>query len=206
MRGHFLQIFLICAVSFGLVSCQSESAPPSPTPVAVQGAPIDSAPAQPVGPGGVRQAPTDPEERAALAVDVPAPTGREGYFSLGFTKLSDFEYNTDELGRLESGSKVPSEISSLDGKKVAVSGFMVPIEFQEDKVSAFILVRNQLLCCYGEEPKLNEWMLVEISPPVEMITEVPVTLFGDFEVGPDMEEDMVVSLYRLKADVMEKAG
>jgi hypothetical protein len=87
---------------------------------------------------------------------------------------------------------------------VAVSGFAMPIEFKGDKVRSLILVRNQLLCCFGEEPKLNEWMFVNIDPPVEAVMDVPVTLFGTLYASPDREENQVVSLYRMQADGMEK--
>lgn len=62
---------------------------------------------------------------------------------------------------------------------------------------------NQLLCCYGEEPQLNEWVLVSVDPPVDPVTDVPVTFFGDFEASPDMEEEQVISLYRMNATGME---
>ncbi len=64
-------------------------------------------------------------------------------------------------------------------------------------------MRNQLLCCFGEEPKLNEWILVSADPPVEAKLDVPVTFFGKFEAAPDIEEGQVISLYRLSATAME---
>ena len=137
-----------------------------------------------------------------MAVDVPAPSGREGYVSMSFSQLSDFPYGTDEDGKLLPGSKLPEHIRELNGQEVAVSGYVVPIEFREEKVSGLILVRNQLLCRYGEEPKLNEWVLVEVDPPVDMVTDVPVTFFGEFEASPDEEEGMVISLYRMRASEM----
>ena len=201
-----LNALVIAAIStLSLAGCAGD-APPEPTPLALQGAPIDSrpTPAAPQQARGLKVAPTDPEARAALSVDVPAPSEKDGYVSLSFTQLSDFSYETDENGKLLPGAVLPEEIAALDGQDVAVSGYVVPIEFREDKVSGLILVRNQLLCCYGEEPRLNEWVFVEVDPPVEMITEVPVTLFGKFEAAPDEEEGMVISLYRMKADRQEQ--
>lgn len=199
-------ILVVVLALAGYLTLSRPEPAPSSTPLAVQGQPIDSAPAKqgPQQSSGLKQAPTDPAARAALAVDVPAPSGRQGYVAKSFTQLADFPYNTDEQGKLVDGSELPAEISELNGKDVAVSGYMVPIEFQDDKVSGLILVRNQLLCCYGEEPKLNEWVFVEANPPVDMVTDVPVTMFGKFEASPDIEEGMVISLYRMKATEMEK--
>ena len=199
LRLEMQKLIIAALLALAVIGCKGSDTT-APTPVTVQGAPIDS---KPVQTPGLKVAPTDPEARAALAVDVPAPSGREGYLSMSFTQLSDFPYNTDEDGKLMPGSELPQYIKDLNGKDVAVSGYVVPIEFKEEKVSGLILVRNQLLCCYGEEPKLNEWVFVEADPPVEMITDVPVTLFGKFEASPDEEEGMVISLYRMKAIEME---
>ena len=49
---------------------------------------------------------------------------------------------------------------------------------------------------------MNEWVLVEVDPPVDMVTDVPVTFFGEFEASPDEEEGMVISLYRMRASEM----
>jgi hypothetical protein len=154
-------------------------------------------------PGGQRVAPTDPRERAALAVEAPQPVSRPGYTPVTFKQLSSFVYETDLQGRLTPDSDFPEEIARLDNSKVAVSGFAMPIEYKGDKVSSMILVRNQLLCCFGEEPRLNEWMFVNIDPPVEAVMDIPVTLFGTLYASPDKEEDQVVSLYRMQADRME---
>jgi hypothetical protein len=202
VRPDMPRLMIIVWLALSVIGCVG-SGSSSPSPVAVQGAPIDSKPAAPEQIPGLKVAPTDPEARAALAVDVPAPSGRDGYISMSFVQLSDFPYNTDEDGKLMPGSVLPKHIEELNGKDVAVSGYVVPIEFKEEKVSGLILVRNQLLCCYGEEPKLNEWVFVEADPPVEMITDIPVTLFGKFEASPDEEEGMVISLYRMKAVEME---
>jgi hypothetical protein len=191
-----------------LGGCQQKPVATSSSPEAqITGAPIDS-PAQssavPTNQFGIKEAPTDPAARAALAQEAPKPTSREGYQSVTFGELSDFPYETNDDGELMPGSEVPETIAALHQTQVAVSGFLVPIEYQEDKVSGVILVRNQLLCCYGEEPRLNEWVLVSVDPPVEAVMDVPVTFFGKFEASPDVEEGQVISLYRMDATGMEK--
>lgn len=199
----FIAVGAIVLLSFS--ACQQESAPPPP--VAVQGAPLDApltvSPSPPVVGMGVKVAPTDPAERAKLAEEAPQPESREGYVGVSFSELSNFSYQTDPDGRLLETAKLPEEIAQLDEKQVAVSGYLVPIEFQDDKVSSLILVRNQLLCCYGEEPQLNEWIFVNVNPPVELVSDIPVTLFGKFYASPDEEEGQVISLYRMEATDME---
>lgn len=189
-------------------STSSESATPAPVSQ-IQGAPIDApAPAATSTPKpggfGIKEAPTDPAARAALAAEAPTPKGKSGFTPVTFNELSSFPYETDKDGKLLKSSVVPPEISKLDKSAVALSGFLVPIEFKDDKVSSLILVRNQLLCCYGEEPKLNEWVFVSVDPPVEAVTDVPVTLYGTFYATPDIEGEQVISLYRMEATEMER--
>lgn len=216
-----VRFFFYCGL-LTILGCQpADRAAPEPT---VQGAPIDSpaqsaagdSPAQSavsptppanssgaLSPVGQRIAPTDPTERAKLAVDAPQPKAKPGYSSVSFAELSDFIYQTDINGKLSPDSHLPQKIQELNEAPVAVSGFLMPIEFKGDKVSTLILVRNQLLCCFGEEPKLNEWIFVNIDPPVPATTDVPVTLYGTFYASPDIEEGQVISLYRMQASEME---
>ena len=168
----------------------------------ITGAPIDFPPPESPPEPQQKVAPTDPEARAALAAEAPKPAAKDGYQSVTFLELSDFPYATDEDGALLPDAVLPQEIADLDGQLVGVSGFLIPIDFQEDKVSSLILVRNQLLCCFGEEPQLNEWIFVNINPPVEPVTEKPITLYGKFYASPDEEAGQTISLYRMDATEM----
>lgn len=207
-------VTLAVAVLLSFTGCDRAQTAPPPASTPLQGQAIDApAPAKlpavatpnpnaPGLPGALRQAPTDPAERAALAVEAPAPTARDGYAEVTFSQLASFTYETDMDGRLTPESRFPEEIASLDNRKVAVSGYLIPIEFEEDKVSSLILVRNQLLCCFGEEPKLNEWIFVNADPPVEAVMDLPVTVYGTLYASPDREEQQVISLYRMQAQAM----
>jgi hypothetical protein len=195
-------LLLSAAALVYLAGCQHPQNAPAPSSP-IQGAAIDApAAGRPTG-FGQRQAPDDPAARAQLAVEAPAPVGKDGFTPISFSELSDFVYKTDAGGKLTPESNLPEEISKLDKSKAAISGFIVPIEYKEDKVRSMILVRNQLLCCFGQEPKLNEWVFVNIDPPVDAVMDVPVTLFGTFYAGPDREEGQVISLYRMEATEME---
>lgn len=204
LSGNFLTTLTVLALLALLCGCpQTEDSQPAPASTPLAGAPIDAPPKKmPTGPPGTKVAPTDPAARAALSVEAPKPSEKEGYIGVSFSQLADFPYEVDELGRRLPNTKLPAEIAALDGKQVAVSGYLVPIEYDGDKVSSLILVRNQLLCCYGEEPKLNEWVWVSIDPPVDSVTDIPVTLYGTLEASPDEEEGQVISLYRLLSNEM----
>ena len=200
--SKLLRLGLIVVLLSALNSCTGSSTPtPASAPV-IQGAPID-APAS----GYTRpQAPNDPAKRRAMSAEAPIARSVDGYTAVAFHRLAGFPYLTDEDGALLPRQKIPPDILALNGQTVSISGFSVPIDYKGDKVSELILVRNQLLCCFGEEPKLNEWVMVSVDPPLEPGMDVPVTFFGRLEVSPQIEGGEVISLYRLKATKMENTS
>lgn len=79
---------------------------------------------------------------------------------------------------------------------------MVPIEMRNGKVRTFLLVRNQLACCFGMPMGLTEWLDITVDGDgLEPVQDVLVAVSGTLDVGPKVTEDgMVLSLYRMKAD------
>ena len=141
-----------------------------------------------------------PEEELAEAAPPPKP--KEGYIPLTFERLAayDFPLNPDGSVKVKSDGRpyqIPEDIQNLSGENVTLSGFVLPLSMEKDKVAEFILVRNQLLCCYGQQPQLNEWAVVLMEEPVSLEFDVPVTVSGKFLVGEVMEEERVLCLYRL---------
>lgn len=176
-------------------------APPSTDPRA------STAPQQPrTGPGGAALRPTptglDP---AKLAASVPPPHSRDGFLSLGFDQLSQYPYvlnNDGTIGNLPNGklSEIPEDIKKYDGKKVALSGFAIPLSYEENKPTMFVLAKNQMLCCYGQAPKANEWAIVTMKKPVELALDKPLAIAGTLRVGEVIEDGVVLCLYRLEGD------
>ena len=84
--------------------------------------------------------------------------------------LGGFPYNpephppgADALGIPAPTATVPDEILELDGKRVALVGFMVPLDVDERGVRTFVPSQNRSYCCYGIKPALNEMVLVEME-------------------------------------------
>lgn len=163
---------------------------PEATPAPLRGAPLSE---PPIGGAPTPQAaPTDPEQRALFAQDPAGGERRVGYSKVEFGLLAGFKAGV--------GVPLPSAVAALDGQAVTLTGSMVPVAFRDDKISAFVLVRNQLLCCYGQQPLVNEWVFVECAVPVKPLMEEPVQLFGRLTVEPDVRDDELICLYRMKAE------
>lgn len=105
--------------------------------------------------------------------------------------------------------QIPNRIMALNKKKIIIQGFMVPIEFKRDAVRSFLLVRNQMMCCFGAMMGMNEWVLVQMDgeKKTSYVQDVPTTVMGELEVGEDFQNGMVMSIYRLRAfEVTFKGG
>ena len=131
--------------------------------------------------------------------------------SITFPDLSAFDYAQPTAAELDAGRdaldasferRVPADIRSLAGQKVAIEGFMQPIDFDKEGVLSFALVHNAVGCCFGTFPNMNEWVLVEMAGDerAEYFTVEPATVYGTLEVGEIIEDGYVESLYRMKAE------
>lgn len=93
---------------------------------------------------------------------------------------------------------------------MAIPGFMIPMDQDEegDKCTYFILARNQMTCCFGVAPGLNEWVSVrmEKGKKAELEMDRPVVVVGTLEVGEIYNPDSGWSFYRMKGEKVIVAG
>lgn len=131
------------------------------------------------------------------AVPTRAPKG-SGPIEVSFRTLSDFKY---EMG--ENSDSLPDKIRALEGRKITIEGFMLPIHLNDKgRVTDFALMPNLLLCCYGIPPELNEWIEVIAVPgkSFDPIADLPIRVTGTFSAKERVIDEVTVGLYRLKAE------
>lgn len=130
------------------------------------------------------------------------PSGSK-YLRVPFYMLAGFKYESSEPNQAseEKPHKIPATVRALSGKKVAIDGFMMPVEMEGEGVKTFVLIGNQLACCFGVAPKVNEWIYVEFTGQrrAEYARDTPLTVYGSLEVTEEAGL-YIESLYRLKAD------
>lgn len=160
--------------------------------------------------------------KVAEAGNAPAVTsspkpGKPGdYLPVSFAYLSSFDYdvpdpfsmkNMKEEDHKKLSDQIPEYIRKLDKTKVALSGFMVPIDIIDEGVKTFILTSNQMMCCFGQMPWYNEWVFVEMpdGKPATFHNDIPVTVDGVLEIGEEIEDGFVISLFRMKGDQISLA-
>jgi len=94
----------------------------------------------------------------------------------------------------------------LNGKQVAVKGYMMPVEIEKDgDVRNFLLMRTRASCCFGAPLELTDFIEVRMKNgrKGKFLMDRTITVRGDLEVGARVENGEVTSLYRMAADEVE---
>ena len=118
-------------------------------------------------------------------------------------QLADSEY----IAALSYDTEIPNEVKQIDEKKVAITGFMLPIDVDKGKVKRFLLLKSTMSCCFGVAPRINEVVYVESSKKqkIQAVMDMPITVFGKLSVGQQFREDlMLVGVYQLELDEVKR--
>lgn len=134
----------------------------------------------------------------------------QGYAPVDFNRLSNYEYELpdpfDPTPR-KLQNTIPPDIKALNGKMVAIEGFMLPLDLTPQGVSVFMLNASIDMCYFGAPVRMNEWILVTMKGGKRAaFTHLATTVKGKLSVGEAMSNGRVGSLYRLEADVAEVDG
>jgi hypothetical protein len=133
-----------------------------------------------------------------------------GYLKLGFDQLASYTFNPPAFDPTVSPSakpptgeeQIPAAVKAWSGKKVVVTGYMVPVKMEKGLVTEFLLMRNTMSCCYGAVPNMNEWIVVRMKKGVPPLMDVPVQFYGELKVGAMFENGYMTGLYELQGEKM----
>jgi len=122
---------------------------------------------------------------------------------------SDLALNTDHPSEADAkvNAMIPANVRAFDGRNVSVEGFMIPMDFEKDKVIAFMLARDPMGCCYSTIPEIHQYIKVRVkSPGVDPIMYSTARARGVLHVGADRENGYLSSIYRLDAETVKDTG
>ncbi|MEO6595317.1 MAG: DUF3299 domain-containing protein [Planctomycetota bacterium] len=115
---------------------------------------------------------------------------------LPFDELTSWPY--------EDGLKgMPKRIKDLSGKKVLMTGFMLPID-EVQNIKEFLLVQSLWSCCYGQPPDIHG--IVRVVMPKGKTTDYffdPLKLIGTFKVEATVMDGYCVDVYQLHVESLE---
>jgi hypothetical protein len=148
------------------------------------------------------------------AVSLPYPKDGD-YYRLNFDTLGSFPADKPAFSSPRRDPRIPakppaviipSKIQALDGQKVSLTGFMIPMATDKDKVRYFILAQTRGSCCFGLVPQLNQWAYVTMADgrTIDPVMDIPVTVFGILNINsPNQQQDNGWCLYRMTSDKVD---
>lgn len=147
---------------------------------------------------------------SAVVLGFAGGAAAQRYTTVNFNELSNYEYELpdpfDPTPR-KLQNTIPDAIKALNGKLVALEGFMLPLDLNPQGVSVFMLNASIDMCYFGAPVRMNEWVLVTMKGGKRApFTHLATTVKGKLSVGEDVRNGRVASLYRLEADVAEVDG
>lgn len=99
---------------------------------------------------------------------------------------------------------IPPAVRALDGHRVSVRGFMLPVDVDGPRVTRFILTSTIDSCHWGQLGQAHEWVMVTMAPGrhVPFPQNLPLTVFGRMRVNPQMRGGGLAGLYEITADAI----
>jgi hypothetical protein len=145
---------------------------------------------------------------APAQAQIPEPEVDNGYLKLGFDRLSGYKFTAPEYDPLanpkgppQTGEEqIPPVVREWSGRKAVVTGFMLPTKLDNGKAVEFLLMANQMACCYGTVPNMNDWVIVRIPKGVPITQDVPISFRGTFKVSATFESGYMTGIYQLDAE------
>jgi len=94
-----------------------------------------------------------------------------------------------EKGAAFTPDLLPERVTALDGTRIRVRGYILP-SFQQSGLTQFVLVRDNMECCFGPGAALHDCIVVRMVPGRAADFSIrPVAVAGTFRLdelkGPD---------------------
>jgi hypothetical protein len=144
----------------------------------------------------------------AAQLQIPAPEVDGGYLKLGFDRLSGYKFVAPEYDPVANPKaspptgeeQIPPTVRGWSGRKAIITGFMLPTKLDNGKAVEFLIMANQMACCYGAVPNMNDWVIVKMPKGVPIIQDVPISFRGLFKVSATFESGYMTGIYELEAE------
>lgn len=126
------------------------------------------------------------------------------YRSIAFRELTDFDYSVEwekdgkEFEFSAYAQRVPKKLRKISNTKVAIEGFMIPtIVDENNELKEFLLLPDQMSCCFGQTPEANGWVVVSAEQGAEVMMDRIIRITGELTVEERWDEEFFVGLYHI---------
>ena len=96
----------------------------------------------------------------------------------------------------------PAEIAALDGVRIAIDGFVLPVELNAaGRITSAMLLRHQLGCGYGTAPTPSQRITITLSPEaaIDLRSGLPANAVGVLRVNTK-PDGAYPALYRMEVE------
>lgn len=134
----------------------------------------------------------------------------ESFLAVGFEKLSAFPYTIVDAGtgatpeQIEQARKrdqVPAWVRAYHDKRVALTGYMMPLQVEKGLAKKFVMMKDVNTCCYGAVPSMNDYVVVTMKGAgVAAVQDVPVVLVGVLHIEEKYDGGYVTALYQMDGE------
>lgn len=131
----------------------------------------------------------------------PHPAPRPGeVLELAIKDLGNFEYDQ------EHGGNIPADVRRLNGAKVRMHGFMIPMD-QAENITQFALVPSLFSCCFGQPPQIQHTIVVN-CPKGKAVTYCPdeIVVEGALKVQEKKDDGYIVSIFEIDVTSVKPAA
>jgi len=192
-----------------IAGCERNS-PPEPMPtrgIAIVSSPKGTSNAPIVN---ANESASNPDSRSAdNALSAEGLDGKAG--ALGWGLLSGFKYELYEVysetnsGRalLKSDDVIPPGVKAYDGARVSITGFVLPLRIRTQRVTEFLLLRDQGACCFGPQAQINHFIRVKFPSGLRHEGASPWTVTGTLHVGETYVQGYLTGIYYLDAEAVK---
>ena len=126
----------------------------------------------------------------------------EERLGINFTDLSFVparEAVDAKTGQPKYDDQTPDNIKALNGRAVRIRGYMLPVRMEGNEVREFMIMPNQLSCCFGGTPRFWEFVVSEKKgDAVPNLMDTLLTFEGVLKVGDVFENGYWTQFYTLE--------
>lgn len=145
-----------------------------------------------------------------VAAESKPPEIVDGHLKLGFDRLAAFKFVAPpydptadtKAKKPDANEQIPAEVKAWHGKKALVTGYMMPVKLKNGLVIEFMLVKDPQMCCYGQVPNPNEWIIVSMPKGVRPLMDIPLSFYGELKIGANYDNGFLTGIYRLEGERM----
>jgi hypothetical protein len=95
-------------------------------------------------------------------------------------------------------SLLTKKIEDLSGATIRIRGYMLP-SFQQKGITQFVLVRDNMQCCFGPGAALCDCIMVDLKGTTTTFTVKPIAVEGTFKIEEFLDPDgNVLAIYHLE--------